>query len=1790
MSFITDLLTGNIVATGSIVPSSNTSTLGSAEQGWGNIYIANGNITVIEPDISNITGLVWDQALAYSTSPTDQLYIGEYGLTNGISAPYTVVQFTTVPSPPLQIGDLMTGNNVPYDSYVLFVGAGLYNNIVIISQTVNGNIPPYGTQLNFTRAIVPAALSISTQTGTDISLNPGADGKVVVNGNVVPNDNSFNLGERLDRWTNLYLNNNIYVTDQTLGYDNILNANNGYFNILGTTGFTVGQFIFSGPNIYVQSSSTDIFIGKSTDTGAVQFNRTLAVTNTITGTDTFSVTRDGLVTILTPKTILTTESALSIVGTSSGSSQARNFSGTLLQMTAQDSQPARVSMDSFGSGVYPVIAGRSAQGTVLAPSPTLNGDTLFRVSGQGYGTTGYVGSIARVNLQAAQTFTDAYAGTRIRFQTTPVNSNVIQTVTADFTANGLSFVGNPTGRITFPDSTVQSTAWLGTTPAGNITGLAAVATSGCYANLSNTPTISAVGHSGNFGDLQAVPPLVYSITVGTGLTQTGGTSGNIGINATGVANVTAAPGYGQIGITDIGSKNLVLSLPQPLATNSLVTFGNLTITGNLTVNGTFTTTGNATVDSKTLTLANTATSSSQIDGGGIILGSGCFAKSITYSLGNNYWDTDSAGLNTLQLFAENTQLNFLNVTTQAHIGLAYQGYDYPNSQLQIDSDFNSYSQIVSTNHNSGTCASTDFVATSNTGNNDINYIDMGINGGNFSSPCWTINGPNDGYLYVNSGNLAIGTSNCNSKIVFFTGNTFAANSAGYISCGGRWVLGTTDDTVTKLQVSGNASFTGNISTKAVNVVNIIASGTTVIGAATPGIYRNANLQIFGNVNRSMQVIAQNTNACSAASTDIVATANNGTCSSNYIDMGINSSTYSQPNYTAQYPNDGYLFTSNSNLVISTAQVGSRLVFTTDGINTNNLAGFVTGQRWILGGTDDLKSKLQVTGNVAVTGNFIVTNIVSAGVLITTSIGTTGDVTVTGTARVNALIANTSIQTPGTMQVNSLFSNSTSISSSLNVTGGAQINSLTTNSLATSQTLNVIGLATVNSLQSNNVITTNGLQSAAQITVSDLVANNTIQGNTLNILAAAQVNSLTTNVLAASQTLTVIGKAFINTVQANIWGAFGQNVTVGSTNAALSTTTGALVVTGGMGVGGNIIVGGNVGIGTSQAATGNAVAIYNGNLFIAGNLRLGNTSTSIGGIQFADGTFMNSASGGFGGSGYSGYSGAAGSVGSSGYSGLVGASGYSGYSGISGFSGYSGISGFSGYSGLVGNAGLSGYSGVVGSSGFSGYSGLIGISGYSGTAGTIGLSGYSGISGFSGYSGISGFSGYSGITGFSGYSGAVGTSGYSGAVGTSGYSGISGFSGYSGAVGNTGLSGYSGISGFSGNTGLSGYSGINGFSGYSGAVGTSGYSGAVGNAGFSGYSGAVGTSGYSGTVGTSGYSGTVGTSGYSGAVGTSGYSGSTGPVYGNTNVTSYLSGSVIVGNLYVVNTTVSTSASTGALVVNGGLGITGNIYAASSAWLGNLSITNTTVSTSNTTGALTVAGGVGIVGNISVGNLSIGAGTTSMAPINITTGVLKSSATSGSIEYDGEIFYATPSGAQRGLLPAAQFYQLGQTRTLPLVAQPINNSLFGVNVSVTGGTKYQYELIALISKAGAITPSIQYALGGSAALTEHDYLAMVSIGSANTTVQSASAMMANLTASFTTMVPVSNAAPTGSTNYRVRIEGVIGVNTSGNVQPMISLSTGTPTAFSVAAGSYMKIWPTATTTTGNIAIGNWVASG
>jgi hypothetical protein len=91
----------------------------------------------------------------------------------------------------------------------------------------------------------------------------------------------------------------------------------------------------------------------------------------------------------------------------------------------------------------------------------------------------------------------------------------------------------------------------------------------------------------------------------------------------------------------------------------------------------------------------------------------------------------------------------------------------------------------------------------------------------------------------------------------------------------------------------------------------------------------------GNLNNYLQLNIQNTNNGINASSDIVATANNGNETSNFIDMGINNANFSGPIGGA---NDAYLFSTGNNLHIGNVS-GQPIQFFVSGTDSNNARKF-----------------------------------------------------------------------------------------------------------------------------------------------------------------------------------------------------------------------------------------------------------------------------------------------------------------------------------------------------------------------------------------------------------------------------------------------------------------------------------------------------------------------------------------------------------------------------------------------------------------------------------------------------------------------------------------------------------------------------------------------------------------------------------------------------------------------------------------------------------------------------------
>jgi hypothetical protein len=760
-----------------------------------------------------IEDLTLDTVVDYSTGTGDTLVIGTIGNTTGYAHPWAIYKFTTTPDPALEVNDVIAGAAVPLNSTISFVGTGTYDKYIVTDKVFPLGVPVDGALISIARPVVNASLSISTDVDTNIELDTGGGlGVIVTHSDIVPfTNNTESLGTPTKRFKQLWLGGGtIFIADDVLGIDLSIAARNGDLVVEGGAGLEVGQFVFRDNEMRITDPNTEIFIGQIGAPAPVTFRRTIRVRNVDDSHNLLDVDQQGRITVLSAIAADPTQAAMSIVGARARDVKSPDNLGVLLQLTGSSTAPSRIYHDSYGAGNYSAFIGRKARGSSTTSTQTLSGDIISRIGANPHDEVGFASiSTMRMDFVNAEDQTTAARGGKIEFWTTPIGSTTIgKRVTIDGSDIVLTALGN--GGVKFQDSTRQTTAWTGTVAYSNVTGTPTNISSfyndlDYLQNNQDNGTIGGIQLYNNqviFADTTIQTTAwtgtivtsqitnlsqgaVTKIVAGNGITVSTST-GEVGIDATGVQTTVGTTN--QIIVTDSGAKNLTLSLPQSINTTASVTFQNITV-NNLTILGTSTVATTLAIEGKIIYLATSATDISQIDGGGIQLGTSTFAKSILYSNNDNWWDTDGAGLKTLHLNATTATIDTLNVAGTAHFGTSYLGYDFANAEIQADANINSFAQIVIKNHNTGTSASTDLVATNDIGDDTANFIDVGILSSAYTDPGWTIGTGNDGYLYINGGNLTIGTDTPDKIVKFHTGGTLEENIRAVITDVGMDVVG-----------------------------------------------------------------------------------------------------------------------------------------------------------------------------------------------------------------------------------------------------------------------------------------------------------------------------------------------------------------------------------------------------------------------------------------------------------------------------------------------------------------------------------------------------------------------------------------------------------------------------------------------------------------------------------------------------------------------------------------------------------------------------------------------------------------------------------------------------------------------------------------------------------------------------------------------------------------------------------------------------------------------------------------
>ncbi|HTE08088.1 MAG TPA: hypothetical protein VK628_04960, partial [Flavitalea sp.] len=186
----------------------------------------------------------------------------------------------------------------------------------------------------------------------------------------------------------------------------------------------------------------------------------------------------------------------------------------------------------------------------------------------------------------------------------------------------------------------------------------------------------------------------------------------------------------------------------------------------------------------------------------------------------------------------------------------------------------------------------------------------------------------------------------------------------------------------------------------------------------------------GTINNYLQLNIKNGSAGNTASSDVVATADNGNESVNYIDMGINSSGFSNIALPIlNGVNNAYLYASGNDFIIGNGTASKPIRFFTGGYDNVNERMRIDGSGNVGIGNTAPSEALHVTGNFNLSGAFMPGNTAGTAGTFLSSAGT-------GTAPVWSALDTSSIAN-FSQKVRSLFSGSAPITYSNGLIGITQ---------------------------------------------------------------------------------------------------------------------------------------------------------------------------------------------------------------------------------------------------------------------------------------------------------------------------------------------------------------------------------------------------------------------------------------------------------------------------------------------------------------------------------------------------------------------------------------------------------------------------------------------------------------------------------------------------------------------------------------------------------------------------------
>jgi len=284
-------------------------------------------------------------------------------------------------------------------------------------------------------------------------------------------------------------------------------------------------------------------------------------------------------------------------------------------------------------------------------------------------------------------------------------------------------------------------------------------------------------------------------------------------------------------------------------------------------------------------------------------------------------------------------------------------------------------------------------------------------------------------------------------------------------------------------------------------------------------------------------------------------------------------------------------------------------------------------------------------------------------------------------------------------------------------------------------------------------------------------------------------------------------------------------------------------------------------------------------------------------------------------------------------------------------------------------------------------------------------------------------------------------------------------------------------------------------------------------------------------------------------------------------TASVTGNIVGGNLNTAGQVVATGNITGGNINSAGLAsITGNVQG------GNLRTAGLVSATGNVTG-----------GNI-VGFVRPTAGSASQSPILLASGTSLSVPAAGAFEYDGVVFYGTPTASQRGVLNTQHFIALvnNYTGNDSNSAQKVFDSPTNGTMTFAASTTYMLEATYYITRSvgsNSHTLSTLFAIGGGGSLTSIAYTA-----DTTSTASNILGAVSRIYATAATATAVTGASTATNENITVTLRGIIRTNAAGTITPQIQYSAAPGGAPTILANSYLRLIPIGTNSVASV--GNW----